>query len=98
MFNSEREAASRQLARRSVSFKKTHCFICPDKLIDRHVLNLAGVKKYTGNGAWFGSFIDSKEFKRHFDTYTLTDWDDIAPEGTSAPSLLMERIWGAFSA
>jgi len=98
MFNFELEAAGRQLARRSVSFKKKHGYVCPDKLIDKHVMRLAGIKKCTGDEAWFNELIDSEEFKKHFDTHTLTDWDDIAPVGTPAPSALMERIWATFSA
>lgn len=97
MFGTERVAASAQLARRSVSFKKRHGYVSPDKLVDRHALQLAGFKKYTGNEAWFDGFIDGDEFKIHFDTHTLIDWDDIAPEGTPVPSPLMERAWASFT-
>jgi hypothetical protein len=97
MFETERVAASAQLSRRIVTFKKCHGYVCPDKLQDRHTLVLAGVKKYTGNAAWFDAFVDSEEFKQHFDTHTLIDHDDICPVGTPTPSPLLERAWASFT-
>jgi hypothetical protein len=97
MFETERLAASAQLDRRFVSFKKKHGYVSPDKLIDRHAMQLAGIQKYTGSEAWFAGFVDSEEFRKHFDEHTLTDWDDIAPSDTPAPSPLMERAWASFT-
>lgn len=97
MFNFERDAASQQLALRSITFKKRHGYVAPDKRQDRHTMILSGIKKISGDAAWFDALIDSAEFKEHFDTHTLIDWDDIAPEGTPAPSPLMNRAWAAFS-
>ena len=77
MFDSELVAASAQLAIRSVSFKKRHGYVSPDKLQDKHVMQLAGFKAYTGNEAWYGKLVDSEEFRKHFDEHTLIDWDDI---------------------
>lgn len=97
MFNYEEEAASRQLARRCITFKQKNGYITPDKLIDRHTMQLAGFKKTAGNEAWYNELVDSEEFRKHFDTHTLIDWDDIAPMDTPPPSLLMERAWASFS-
>jgi hypothetical protein len=97
MFNFERDAASKQLDTRCITFKKKNGYVTPDKLQDKHTLTLSGIKKTAGNEAWFDSLVDSAEFKRHFDTHTLIDWDDIAPEGTPAPSPLMERAWASFT-
>jgi len=97
MFETERMAASAQLARRSVSFKKRHGYVSPDKIQDRHVMQMAGFKTYTGNETWYGALVDSEEFRKHFDEHTLIDWDDIASEDTPAPSPLMERAWASFT-
>ena len=96
MFNFEREAASKQLTERRISYKVCHGYASPDKLQDKHTLILAGFKKTAGNEAWLNELIDSEEFKKHFDTHTIIDWDDIAPEDTPAPSPLMERAWASF--
>jgi len=97
MFNFERDAASQQLALRSITFKKRHGYVAPDKLQDRHTMVLSGIKKISGDEAWFDALIDSAEFKEHFDTHTLIDWDDICPAETPAPSPLMKRAWGSFT-
>lgn len=97
MFNFEIAAARRQLATRSITFKKKSGYVTPDKLQDKRTLRLAGIEKNSGNEAWFNTLIDSAEFKEHFDTHTIIDWDDIAPEDTPAPSPLMERAWTSFS-
>jgi hypothetical protein len=97
MFEAERRAASEQLARRHVSFKKSHGFVSPDKIQDRHVMHLAGFKECAGGEVWFDTLVDSDEFKKHFDEHTLIDHDDIAPEGTPAPSPLMERAWASLT-
>jgi len=80
MFEFERIAATAQLATREVSFKKSHGFVSPNKIKDRHTLQLAGFKTCEGNEAWFNTFVDSAEFKEHFDTHRLIDWDDICPK------------------
>jgi hypothetical protein len=97
MFEAEREAASVQLARRYVSFKKSHGFVSPDKIQDRHVMHLAGFRNCAGSEAWFDTLVDSDEFKKHFDEHTLIDHDDICPEGTQTPSPLMVRAWASFT-
>ncbi len=77
MFQFERVAASAQLARREVSFKKIHGYYHPNKLQDRHTLVIAGFKKTAGNEAWFNNLIDSEEFGKHFSTHTVFDHDEI---------------------
>ena len=97
MFKTDRAAAEAQLDNRTVTFKKCHGYVSPDKLRDRYTMQLAGFIKYTGNEVWFNRLIDSDEFKKYFDEHTLIDWDDIAPEDTPAPSPLMKRAWASFS-
>jgi hypothetical protein len=98
MFDFERAAASEQLARRSVTFKKNHGFVFPKTLQDRYTMQLAGFDKCHGSEEWHDKLVDSERFKKHFDEHTLIDHDDIAPEGTPAPSPLMERAWASFTA
>ena len=97
MFNFEIDSATRQLNERRITFKKSHGYVSPDKIQDRHTLILAGFKKTAGNEVWFDALIDSDEFRKHFDTHTLVDWDDVCPAGTPAPSPLMDRFWNSFA-
>jgi hypothetical protein len=96
MFEAEREAASRQLALRDVRFKVYHGHYSADKLVDKHTLTLAGFKKTSGDAAWFNSLIDGEEFRKHFDSHTLIDWDDIAPNDTPSLSPVAQRVARAF--
>jgi hypothetical protein len=79
MFQIEAHQAQELLKTRSITFKKCHGYVCPDKLLDRHALNLLKIKKYTGNEAWFDTWVDSEERQKHFDTITLID-HDITPK------------------
>lgn len=97
MFEYERVKASQQLSQRKITFKCSHGYYSPDKIQDRCTLVLAGYKKTGGDAAWFNELIDSEEFRKHFDTHTLIDHDDIAPMDTPPPSPLAERVWAAFN-
>ena len=97
MFDNESVAAYAQLSNRSVTFKKSHGFIYPNTLQDRHTLHLAGFDTCQGGEEWFDKLVDSDEFKKHFDEHTLIDHDDIAPSDTPAPSPLMKRAWASFT-
>lgn len=96
MFEVERQAATRQLALRDVRFKVRHGYYSADKLIDKHTLTLAGFKKTSGDAAWFSSMIDGEEFRKHFDSHTLIDWDDIAPGDTPPLSTVAQKVARAF--
>lgn len=97
MFISELNAATKQLNKRSITFKVNKGFFSPDLLQDKHTLELAGFKNVYGNEQWFSNLIDSEEFSKHFDQHTLIDWDNICPDETPAPSSLMNHIWNAFT-
>ena len=42
MFKTDRAAAEAQLDNRTVTFKKCHGYVSPDKLRDRYTMQLAG--------------------------------------------------------